>query len=98
MPYYYDMTPGSTGVFRLRHLTREGHSVYATEPGWSLDMTQSYNTIGSLDTIDPLPGASIQRVPASSCHVARAPGAKSVAGVDGGVLLRGVLIAALSSR
>src|SRR5207248_2794383 len=46
MPYYYDMTPGSTGVFRIRHLTREGHSVYATEPGWSLDMTQSYNSVG----------------------------------------------------
>jgi len=46
IPLYYDMTPSSTGVFRIRHGERTGRSVYATRPGWSLDLLQSYNSVG----------------------------------------------------
>lgn len=45
LPLYYNMTPGSTGVVRLREGERSG-SVYATRPGVSLDLTQAYNSLG----------------------------------------------------
>lgn len=46
MPFYYDLTPTSTGIFRIRHGERAGRSVYATRPGWALDLTHAYNSIG----------------------------------------------------
>jgi hypothetical protein len=45
VPFYYDLTPGSTGIFYLRHNERSGHNVYATRPGWSLDILQGYNSV-----------------------------------------------------
>jgi hypothetical protein len=47
VPFYYDMTPVSTGVFRILNGERSGRSVYATRPGWSLDLDQSYNSLGA---------------------------------------------------
>jgi hypothetical protein len=46
MPLYYDLTPSSTGIFRIRHGERAGRSVYATRPGWALDLTHAYNSLG----------------------------------------------------
>ena len=46
VPFYYDLTPGSTGILKLRNGERVGRSVYATRPGWALDLLQSYNSLG----------------------------------------------------
>ena len=46
VPLYYDLTPSSTGIFYIRHGERYGSSVYATRPGWSLDLLQGYNSLG----------------------------------------------------
>lgn len=46
VPLYYDLTPSSTGIFYIRHGERSGSSVYATRPGWSLDLLQGYNSLG----------------------------------------------------
>lgn len=46
VPLYYDMSPSSTGVLRIRHGEQVGRSIYATRPGWSLDLMQSYNSVG----------------------------------------------------
>lgn len=47
LPLYYDMSPTSTGIFSIRHGERSGRSNFSTRPGWSLDMTQQYNSLGS---------------------------------------------------
>ncbi len=46
IPVYYDLTPDTMGVFRITHAEAAGDSLYATEPGWSMDVTQSYNSPG----------------------------------------------------
>lgn len=45
IPIYYDLTPGSTGIFHVRHGEKSGRSSYAFQPGWSLDLVQSYATV-----------------------------------------------------
>jgi hypothetical protein len=47
MPLYYDLSPTSTGIFHLRHGERSGRTMYATRPGWSLDMSHAYNSMGT---------------------------------------------------
>jgi hypothetical protein len=46
-PWYFDMTPGTTGQFRARYGERSGRSVFATRQGFSLDFSQAYNSLGS---------------------------------------------------
>jgi len=46
LPLYYDLTPVSKGVVRVKYGEQYG-SAYARRPGFSLDMLQSYNSIGS---------------------------------------------------
>ncbi len=46
MPLYYDLTPGSMGIFSIRHGQQLGANVGAVQPGWSLDLLQSYNSLG----------------------------------------------------
>jgi hypothetical protein len=46
MPLYYDLSPTSTGIFHVRHGEPSGRTMYATRPGWSLDMTHAYNSMG----------------------------------------------------
>ncbi|HSV74303.1 MAG TPA: hypothetical protein VLH79_11140 [Chthonomonadales bacterium] len=46
VPFYYDLTPGSTGLLRLRHGERVGRSIHATRPGWALDLLKSYRSLG----------------------------------------------------
>jgi hypothetical protein len=46
MPLYYDLSPVSMGLFHIRHGEQNGRSSFATRPGWSLDMTQAYNSNG----------------------------------------------------
>jgi len=42
LPLYYDLTPVSKGVFRLKYGERYG-SAYARRPGFALDLLQGYN-------------------------------------------------------
>ena len=46
VPFYYDMTPGSTGVIRVRYGEQAGRTMYARRPGLALDLTQSYRSMG----------------------------------------------------
>jgi hypothetical protein len=45
IPVYYDMSPSTTGLLRLRNGERYGTSISATRPGVALDITQSYNSL-----------------------------------------------------
>ncbi len=47
VPYYYDMSPSSTGQLRFRYGERAGRSAGATRPGVSIDMMQAYNSLRS---------------------------------------------------
>jgi hypothetical protein len=47
IPLYYDLSATSTGIFHVRHGERAGRSSFATQPGWSLDMIQDYNSSGT---------------------------------------------------
>lgn len=49
MPFYYSLTPTSTGAFRLRRSESGGWGNYSTRPGWQLDMEQDYNVGGSTE-------------------------------------------------
>ncbi len=42
VPFYYDMTPTSTGQFRLRYGEQVGRSSFGNRPGLSVDLVQSY--------------------------------------------------------
>lgn len=42
LPLYYDLTPVSKGVFRVKYGERYG-SAYARRPGFAMDLLQSYN-------------------------------------------------------
>ncbi len=46
LPFYYNLTPKSTGILYLRHQQQLGRSYYSTNPGWGLDMIQGYNSLG----------------------------------------------------
>jgi hypothetical protein len=43
LPVYYNMTPQSSGTLYIRHQQQLGRSYFATDPGWSFDLVQSYN-------------------------------------------------------
>ena len=47
LPFYYNLTPGSTGIFSIRHGEQAGRSSFSRRGGWSLDLNQAYNSIGS---------------------------------------------------
>jgi hypothetical protein len=46
-PFYYDMTPRSTGTLWIRHQERQGRSFFAQNTGWALDLMQDYSSTGS---------------------------------------------------
>ncbi len=46
LPFYYNLSPHSTGIVYLRHQEPLGRGYYATDPGWSIDMLQSYSSQG----------------------------------------------------
>lgn len=46
LPFYYNLTPRSTGILYLRHQQQLGRSYYSTTPGWSVDVIQGYNSQG----------------------------------------------------
>ncbi len=46
LPFYYNLSPRSTGIVYLRHEQQLGRSYYSTQPGWGLDVIQGYNSLG----------------------------------------------------
>jgi hypothetical protein len=47
LPYYYNLTPTSTGIVYLRHQQQIGRGYFATDPGWAIDVLQGYSSAGS---------------------------------------------------
>lgn len=48
VPFYYSLTPYTTGALRLKRSDDSGWG-YSTQPGWQLDMEQDYNFNDSTD-------------------------------------------------
>lgn len=49
LPFYYSLTPNSTGAFRLRRNETGGWGYYSDRPSFQLDLQQDYNYGGSTD-------------------------------------------------
>jgi len=49
LPFYYSLTPTSTGALRLRRSEPGGWGYYSGRPGWQLDLEQDYNSGGSAE-------------------------------------------------
>ncbi len=43
VPFYYDLSPRTSGVVILRHQQQLGRGYFSTDPGWSLDILQGYS-------------------------------------------------------
>ncbi|CCW36405.1 organic solvent tolerance protein OstA [Chthonomonas calidirosea] len=48
LPFYYDLTPRSSGIIYLRHDQQLGRGYFSTDPGWSIDLMQSYSGTGEM--------------------------------------------------
>ncbi len=46
LPFYFELSPRSTGIVYLRHQQQLGRGYYATEPGWSIDLLKGYSNQG----------------------------------------------------
>jgi hypothetical protein len=44
LPFFYSLTPNSTGSLHLRRGQQTGWGFYSVNSGWSLDLLQDYNT------------------------------------------------------
>lgn len=49
LPFYYSLTPTTTGALRLRRSEPGGWGYYSRRPGWQLDLEQDYNSGGSTE-------------------------------------------------
>ncbi len=49
VPWYYSLTPSTTGALRLRRSESSGWSYSSSRPGWQLDMEQDYNFGGTTE-------------------------------------------------
>lgn len=46
IPYYYNLSPRTAGILTIRHEQQLGWGYYSTDPGWSIDLLQSYTSTG----------------------------------------------------
>ncbi len=46
LPFYYNLTPTRSGEVILRHQQQIGRGVFSYQPGWAIDVVQSYNSVG----------------------------------------------------
>lgn len=46
LPFHFDVRPRGVGTLHLRRGARFGSSIYASRPGWTLDLDQSFDTDG----------------------------------------------------
>jgi hypothetical protein len=49
MPFYYSLTPTTTGSIRLKHSEPTGWGYYSGSPGWELDLNHEYSGGGAGD-------------------------------------------------
>jgi len=49
VPFYYSLTPNSTGALRLRHSNSGTWGYVSDHPGWQLDLQQDYNYGGTTE-------------------------------------------------
>lgn len=49
LPFYYSLTPNSTGALRLKRSDSGGWGYYSGQPGWELDLQQDYNYAGTTE-------------------------------------------------
>jgi hypothetical protein len=49
LPYYLQMSPGSSTSLRLRHGTRSGFGWYGTNPSWQFDLERKYGLPGATE-------------------------------------------------
>jgi hypothetical protein len=47
LPFYYNLSPRSSGIAYLRHQPQVGRSSFAYQPGWAVDLVQSYSSQGT---------------------------------------------------
>lgn len=47
LPFYFELSPHSTGIVYLRHQQPLGRGYQATEPGWSIDLLRGYSAQGA---------------------------------------------------
>jgi len=46
LPYYYKLTADQSGEIIIRHQQQIGRGYYSTEPGWGIDLIQTYTQSG----------------------------------------------------
>jgi len=49
LPFYYSLSPSSTGSLHLRRGQQAGWGFYSSNSGWSLDLMQQYTTTGGAE-------------------------------------------------
>ncbi|HEY3298716.1 MAG TPA: Ig-like domain-containing protein [Armatimonadota bacterium] len=52
LPFYYSLSPSSTGAFLITHASNPSWGSYGQTPGWGLDMRQQYKTDRSQGTLE----------------------------------------------
>jgi lipopolysaccharide assembly outer membrane protein LptD (OstA) len=46
LPFYFDLSPRSSGIVYLKHQQPLGRGYYSQQPGWSIDVLRGYNAQG----------------------------------------------------
>lgn len=46
LPFYYNLSPRTSGILTLRHQQSLGRGYYAYQPGWAIDLVQGYSSQG----------------------------------------------------
>ena len=47
LPFYFELSPRSSGIVYLKHQQPLGRGYYSTQPGWAIDVLKGYNAQGA---------------------------------------------------
>ena len=47
LPFYFELSPRSSGIVYLKHQQPLGRGYYSTQPGWAIDVLKGYNGQGA---------------------------------------------------
>jgi hypothetical protein len=47
LPFYFELSPHSSGIVYLKHQQPLGRGYYSTQPGWAIDVLKGYNAQGA---------------------------------------------------
>ncbi len=47
IPYYYELSPRTAGIFTIEHQQQIGRGYYSQDPGWSFDLMEKYSGGGA---------------------------------------------------